>query len=188
MSPPLASTKQAYQAYLEQAIGRVRRYGQKRKVFVHKFLALKTIDVDIMEERSLEKLVAVKTVEDGEEMVSWEMKNIDDLTPAEMTKEWGSGYKGAGYLKSEDLVQGDLEKEDQEPVLVMDAWDDPTCVASEMNSGDETSDEDEELIDEGKGLIDEKLIGEYEQIVGPFEGFKDEDQGGSDEDVQMGEA
>jgi hypothetical protein len=34
---------------MEQAIGRVRRYGQEKDVHVHHFVALNTVDVDILE-------------------------------------------------------------------------------------------------------------------------------------------
>ena len=37
-----------------QAIGRVRRYGQERKVHIHRLLALDTIDMTIFESRRAE--------------------------------------------------------------------------------------------------------------------------------------
>ena len=49
--PLLANSKQEYDAYEAQAIGRIRRYGQKRTVFVHRFIAEKTIDMEIYESR-----------------------------------------------------------------------------------------------------------------------------------------
>ncbi|OCL14046.1 hypothetical protein AOQ84DRAFT_331743 [Glonium stellatum] len=49
LSPVLATTQLEYQARVEQAIGRARRYGQTRKVHVYHFVALNTIDVDIIE-------------------------------------------------------------------------------------------------------------------------------------------
>lgn len=55
LSPLLASTQYDYEATMKQAVRRVRRTGQKRPVFVHRFVALNTIDVDILERR--EKLL-----------------------------------------------------------------------------------------------------------------------------------
>lgn len=36
---------------MTQAIGRARRYGQEKRVHIYRFVALRTIDVDIMEQR-----------------------------------------------------------------------------------------------------------------------------------------
>ncbi len=36
---------------MTQSVGRARRFGQKKKVHIHRFVALKTIDVDILEHR-----------------------------------------------------------------------------------------------------------------------------------------
>ena len=41
-----------YEAARTQAIGRARRYGQTKTVMVYDFLASRTIDVDIFEQRS----------------------------------------------------------------------------------------------------------------------------------------
>jgi hypothetical protein len=50
--PLLAGSNQEYVAYETQAIGRIRRYGQKKKVHVWRFLANNTIDTRIFEERT----------------------------------------------------------------------------------------------------------------------------------------
>lgn len=42
---------------MAQAIGRARRYGQQKHVHIHHFLALKTIEVNIFEQRRRERLV-----------------------------------------------------------------------------------------------------------------------------------
>lgn len=51
--PLLAETQQKYDAYETQAIGRIRRYGQRKTVHVWRFLAESTIDTDIYAERTL---------------------------------------------------------------------------------------------------------------------------------------
>ncbi|KAL7565128.1 hypothetical protein ACA910_021509 [Epithemia clementina (nom. ined.)] len=49
--PLLAGSQQQYDAYETQAIGRIRRYGQKKTVYVHRFLVTDTIDTEIYNER-----------------------------------------------------------------------------------------------------------------------------------------
>jgi site-specific DNA-cytosine methylase len=51
LSPLLASSQYDYEATMKQAIRRVRRTGQKKQVFIRRFVALSTIDVDILERR-----------------------------------------------------------------------------------------------------------------------------------------
>lgn len=50
--PLLAATRQEYEAYETQAIGRIRRYGQTKTVHVWRFLARNTIDTEIFVDRS----------------------------------------------------------------------------------------------------------------------------------------
>jgi SNF2 family DNA or RNA helicase len=56
-SPLLAANKQRYLAYMTQAIGRARRYDQKKVVKIWRLLSLKTIDVNIVEDRERKTLV-----------------------------------------------------------------------------------------------------------------------------------
>ena len=51
LSPLLRNTQYEYESTMAQAIGRVRRHGQKNKIFVYRIVALGTIDVDILEHR-----------------------------------------------------------------------------------------------------------------------------------------
>ena len=51
VSPLLRDSQYTYDATMAQAIGRVRRHGQKKPIFVHRIVALDTIDVDILEHR-----------------------------------------------------------------------------------------------------------------------------------------
>ncbi|KAL0478714.1 hypothetical protein AKO1_008314 [Acrasis kona] len=50
LSPLLTDTKEWYESCETQAIGRVKRYGQRKKVFIHRFITLDTIDVQIYEQ------------------------------------------------------------------------------------------------------------------------------------------
>jgi len=50
--PLLAETKQLYDAYETQAVGRIRRYGQMKTVHVWRYLAKDTIDTEIYKDRT----------------------------------------------------------------------------------------------------------------------------------------
>ena len=54
LGPLFTNSLLNYRAVETQAIGRVRRYGQERKVHIHRLLALDTIDVTIFEGRKAE--------------------------------------------------------------------------------------------------------------------------------------
>ncbi|KAI9808767.1 MAG: hypothetical protein M1825_003920 [Sarcosagium campestre] len=64
LSPLLTATQYRYDSSMTQAVGRARRYGQKKTVYIHRFLSLKTIDVDILEERTPGNKKLVKLGED----------------------------------------------------------------------------------------------------------------------------
>ena len=51
LSPLLRDQQYSYDATMAQAIGRVRRHGQKKQIHVYRIVALDTIDVDILEHR-----------------------------------------------------------------------------------------------------------------------------------------
>ena len=51
LSPLLRDTQYGYDSTMAQAIGRVRRHGQKKEIHVYRIIALDTIDVDILEHR-----------------------------------------------------------------------------------------------------------------------------------------
>lgn len=51
LSPLLEDSQYNYEATMAQAIGRVRRHGQKKQIYVYRIVALDTIDVDILEHR-----------------------------------------------------------------------------------------------------------------------------------------
>ncbi|KAI0349349.1 hypothetical protein OH77DRAFT_1594287 [Trametes cingulata] len=58
ISPLLAPTQEIYDACETQAIGRLRRYGQLKHVKIWRFLSLDTIDVEIYEQRTRQKVVS----------------------------------------------------------------------------------------------------------------------------------
>lgn len=47
----LVKTQYEYDAAMEQAIARSRRYGQGKVVYIYHFAALRTVDVDVLEHR-----------------------------------------------------------------------------------------------------------------------------------------
>lgn len=55
LSPLLTATDYEYQSSETQAIGRIRRYGQTRKVHIWRFMSEDTMDVEIYEGRTGEK-------------------------------------------------------------------------------------------------------------------------------------
>lgn len=52
LSPLLAPSQEIYDACMTQAVGRLRRYGQTKHVYVWKFLTTNTIDEEIFEQRT----------------------------------------------------------------------------------------------------------------------------------------
>ncbi|KZF20059.1 hypothetical protein L228DRAFT_233492 [Xylona heveae TC161] len=86
LSPLVAETQSKYDAVMTQAIGRARRYGQKKLVHIYHFLSLKTIDVNVFQTRQRGKLVQT---EDSYELVAPE----SDLAA------------GASELGTEDLAR-----------------------------------------------------------------------------------
>ena len=56
LSPLLAPTQEIYEACETQAIGRLRRYGQLKHVNIWRFFSMNTIDVEIYEQRTKQKV------------------------------------------------------------------------------------------------------------------------------------
>jgi hypothetical protein len=84
LSPVLTNTQYDYDSIMTQAIGRSRRYGQKKHVHIYHFLALNTIDVNIFQHRREQivvkrdgKFLLVDKLEvlDGE--TSWRGQSLD---------------------------------------------------------------------------------------------------------------
>ena len=57
--PLLAGSQSEYDEHETQAIGLIRRYGQKKTVFVHRFLFDDTIDTEIYDQRGGRNLAAI---------------------------------------------------------------------------------------------------------------------------------
>ena len=55
VSPLLTESEYLYRASETQAIGRIRRYGQTKKVHIWRFMSEDTMDVEIYENRTGEK-------------------------------------------------------------------------------------------------------------------------------------
>ena len=73
-----------YVARMRQSIGRALRYGQRKKVFIYHFLALKTIDVDIFQKNSKMKLALSKAE-------NWVLKYESNLTDEQRKANWATG-------------------------------------------------------------------------------------------------
>lgn len=84
MAPLLAETKEEYFASWTQCVGRARRYGQEKTVYVYQFLALNTIDVDIFQDRNEKRLVTT----DGDVFEAKDEKKLNEL---QLAVNWGTG-------------------------------------------------------------------------------------------------
>ena len=111
-APLLTETQQSYDALTTQCIGRAKRFGQKKTVHVYRFMALRTIDVDIMQEREGKTLVKKRMFSSTKGAVSagpgrrelppeWRMVDEDQMD-ADMEAGWGSGYTFKSNPTEED--------------------------------------------------------------------------------------
>ncbi|KAL1674064.1 hypothetical protein EV122DRAFT_269869 [Schizophyllum commune] len=64
LSPLHAPTKELYQAWETQAVGRVVRYGQQKPVQIHRFITMDTIDSEIFEKQHADLAQQGKAIED----------------------------------------------------------------------------------------------------------------------------
>lgn len=102
-TPLLTQTQASYDAMMTQSIGRARRFGQQKTVHIYRFVALRTADVDILQEREQKTLVKRKVLEKGKEAVGdgpgtgqatateWLLVSEDTMDES-MEAGWGSGY------------------------------------------------------------------------------------------------
>ena len=93
VGPLLADTQEDYVASRKQCIGRARRFGQKKDVHVYDFVALKTFDVDVYQQRHGTMLVR-RMVNNKEKFI---FVKESEATQAEIQESWGSGYKRPSY-------------------------------------------------------------------------------------------
>ena len=80
---------------MSQCLGRAARYGQQKMVTVHKLVALKTIDVDIYEEREERRLVYrpdAFATGSFRGRGDWKMLPEDEITFREKETDWGTGF------------------------------------------------------------------------------------------------
>ena len=82
VSPFFATDNHEFGQFYEQAVGRARRYGQKKTVHVYQFVCLDTIDVNVIEDGTKAKVV--KTAGGG-----IDVKAVDQLTAAEASQDNG---------------------------------------------------------------------------------------------------
>jgi site-specific DNA-cytosine methylase len=85
-SPLLKRSQYEYDAQMAQAIGRVRRPGQKNDVCVYRFVSLDTIDVDILEHREHRTTVLAEHQDEAMPGIDFAGKLKQRLTKAEKTQ------------------------------------------------------------------------------------------------------
>ncbi|KAI4733939.1 hypothetical protein E4T50_15516 [Aureobasidium sp. EXF-12298] len=85
-SPLLKRSQYEYEAQMAQAIGRVRRPGQKNDVYVYRFVSLDTIDVDILEHREHRTTVLAERQDEAMPGTDFEGKLEQKLTKAQKTQ------------------------------------------------------------------------------------------------------
>ena len=89
---------------MTQSIGRAKRYGQQNTVHVYRFVALRTADVDILQEREFKTLVRKTIYKRGisylgggpasrrqVDSVKWTLVREEEIDES-MEDGWGSGY------------------------------------------------------------------------------------------------
>lgn len=96
VSPLLAKSRDEFHGSRTQCIGRARRYGQTKKVYVYDFLALHTIDVDLTEEQRGKRLVQ-EPPHNGEGI--WRLKSEEEMNDDEKVKNWGSGWTRKDFFE-----------------------------------------------------------------------------------------
>jgi hypothetical protein len=89
VSPLLTAGQQQYEATWKQCIGRAIRYGQKKKVYIYQFLALRTIDTQIFQERKNQKMV-FRSIQKGLPQ-RFVPVCANQLHAEEKEEEWGIG-------------------------------------------------------------------------------------------------
>lgn len=85
LAPIVKPSFSEYLAAIKQCIGRAQRFGQTKTTFVYHFLALKTIDVDIHQQRSGMRLANSKRGK-------WVLKHEYELTDEQQVN-WGTGFE-----------------------------------------------------------------------------------------------
>ena len=105
VSSLIKSSKEAWHATMTQAIGRVKRFGQKKTVQVWYLLASNTIDVNVLQERRNAVLRHVQE-SDGSQSVS--LVPQYDTDGRQMTTMGFEGDFSGAFIDSSFLEIGDL--------------------------------------------------------------------------------
>jgi len=100
LSPLLAGSRYEYEAAMAQAVGRVRRPGQVKRVWVYRFVALGTIDVDVLEHRE-------RRIDEIQEFQGW--NDVDNAVEEGNDKEW-----------AQDKLQKEKEGKEERTQLIKD--------------------------------------------------------------------
>ena len=95
VSPFLTSSQYEYDSSDHQCLARARRFGQLRHVSVYRFLSLKTIDVDVIQERTGQKLV--------ENSGNFSLRPQSILTEQEKNQSWGAGFHTVFTANSDEV-------------------------------------------------------------------------------------
>ncbi|KAI9883353.1 MAG: hypothetical protein M1823_004887 [Watsoniomyces obsoletus] len=77
---------------MTQAIGRARRFGQNKLVHIYQFVSLKTIDVDILEERT-----GKKVVQEGTGNGKYKLKEVTDAERKSLPSLGGQAVRTVTY-------------------------------------------------------------------------------------------
>lgn len=94
LSPLLVANQYLYDSATTQAIGRALRYGQKKKVHIYRFISLRTIDVDILEERTGKMVVKE---EDG----TVNLRKVTDAERKELESQGGGAVRSPIFSDSD---------------------------------------------------------------------------------------
>ena len=92
--PLVAPSQQKWTQQEAQAVGRVRRYGQNREVFVHRFIVDESIDADIMEEKERDYIGLVVDIDPSVNQVDVSLKNAVEIEHANHPEKKQMSYGG----------------------------------------------------------------------------------------------
>ena len=99
---------------MTQSIGRAKRFGQQKTVHVYRFLALRTIDVDILQEREHKTLVKRKDLQEGEAVGGGEPgagsePAVEGSEPSGVSEPGGGQPDEEWFLVEETKIDGTME-------------------------------------------------------------------------------
>lgn len=104
ISSMFANTTDEQNQAITQSIGRAKRFGQRKTVHVYTFLALHTIDIEILQNWKEKRLVQTE----GEK---WELKTKAEMSRKERKQDWGPIFT----KKKKDPIKGKGDSEEEPP-------------------------------------------------------------------------